>query len=259
MSEQEKIPQGWTRKSETDRARTYKAPFVVALAAAVAFGGLYFFRPRVQEAELFGAKEAAEEKVFQAKRDALKKVFQAARDAEDRVLKANLDAEDRVLKANLDAMEGEWLIEDKDLLRDIPSVKASVTVDEALKKIVSEQEMLEKVELKLRSFGINVDSKSSENLDVKVACRVVAHSGDSKVRLLSFYVGGKIRTMMRRDTRLRKPKPPANRAYWQWGYIWDKGWLGSASQLEARDYIVEGITKVAEAFANDYLAANPKR
>ena len=137
-------------------------------------------------------------------------------------------------------------VSDKESLARVEAVSVSIHVSDDVKKFVSESELRTKFEITLRRSGVPIDEKSPfgilyaqdgmtlQSPNLTWACRT------SLIDVLfGFRRGGEV---------FMEDVP-----------VWSKGDFGTVGTARAREVLMAEAESSAEAFANDWLAMNPKK
>jgi hypothetical protein len=133
-----------------------------------------------------------------------------------------------------------------DALYKLDSIDVHVTVDDAVKRVVSEERVRDKFELVLRSHNIRLEEKSPAFL--LVYCEGV---WSQNAPLLTYTVSADLgqTVTIDRDGDLRHGL----------GTLWTCGSFGHAGSEVAEREILSSVDQMAERFANAFLKANRER
>lgn len=133
-----------------------------------------------------------------------------------------------------------------DALYKLDAVQVGVSVDDAIKKLVSEERVRNKFELILRKDGIKIDQKAPvflnltvEGLWSKGTMAFLVYT--PRIQLQEVVVVGRKGDMRQVVATL-----------------WERGSYGFAGRQVAEDAILKSVESLGEEFANKYLAAQQK-
>jgi hypothetical protein len=149
------------------------------------------------------------------------------------------DLRDKMTNATL-LTNGEYLFGMKD-------IRVMFTLDDAVKQVLTEDEIRAKFELVLRRNNVPINPKSQNILTVAitgffdVSNPILCYSFQDSVAEIQFVArNGELHLM------------PV--------VVWNKGdEFGTVGKLKANEGLLRTSEKCAEIFANDFLASNPKK
>jgi hypothetical protein len=133
-----------------------------------------------------------------------------------------------------------------DALYKLDAVRVFVSVDNAIKKLVSQERIKNKFELILRRDGINIDEKAPVFLDLTIE----GLWSNGSVRFLVYTPRIKLGEVVVVGRKGDMRQVPAT--------LWERGSYGFAGQQVAEGEILKAVEQLAEEFANKYLAAQQK-
>jgi len=148
--------------------------------------------------------------------------------------------------AFMEAFRATKLVTQKDALAGVESVSVEINLTDDVKKIVSEAEIRTKFEITLRRSGVPID----ENSRFTLTHTQDGFTRDSPTLTYSFTVALEELVVGFRDG------GPSMRRYVP---TWRKGSYGTVGISRARDALIAEAESSAEAFANEWLAMNPKK
>jgi hypothetical protein len=134
-----------------------------------------------------------------------------------------------------------------DALYKLDSVNIQVSLNDAIKKMVSEDRVRNKFELILRKHGVKID----ENAVVSVYIMIEGLWSKQPVAFLVYTPRIQLNqfVVVARNGDLRRVLAT----------VWQKGSYGFAGSQVAEGAILESVQSMGEEFANKYLAAQEKR
>lgn len=136
-------------------------------------------------------------------------------------------------------------------LAGIKNVKVTVVTPENGSDYFSESRIKDVVELKLRSLGIPISTTSFDEFTL-----VISGMWMEEQRITYFY---SCNTTVDEDLLKATYLKSGSLSYgWLRSTIWSKGLFGYAGKKALTDAVEQTATRAVEAFANAYLAANPK-
>jgi hypothetical protein len=133
-----------------------------------------------------------------------------------------------------------------DALAGVKSVGVEVTLDDDVKKIISEEEIRTKFEITLRRSGVPINEESRFRLFVSQTARL------RETGLLIFSSQTEFAEaviLFRGESRMAEVITAT----------WEKGAHGVVGKDHARDTFIQAAEEGAEAFANTWLAKNPAK
>jgi hypothetical protein len=133
-----------------------------------------------------------------------------------------------------------------DALYKLDTVQVSVSVDNAIKKLVSKERIRNKFELILRKDGIKIDEKAPVFLDLTVE----GLWSNGSVMFLVYTPRIKLREVVVVGRKGDMRQVGAT--------LWERGSYGFAGQRVAEGAILKAVEELGEEFANKYLAAQQK-
>jgi hypothetical protein len=146
----------------------------------------------------------------------------------------------------LERFRASKLVSDKESLAGVKAVSVNIRATDEVKKIVSEQELRTKFEITLRRSGVPIDEKSVYTLYYAQD----GFTGPSPI--LVWACRTTLADMLfgfRGDGEMFAKDVP----------VWAKGDYGTIGITKARETLMAEAESSAEAFANDWLAMNPKK
>jgi hypothetical protein len=148
--------------------------------------------------------------------------------------------------AFMERVRASKLVTSKESLAGIDAVSVAIFLSDDVKKIVSESEIRTKFEITLRRSGVTIDEKAVNTLSF-------SHWGftrDSAILTYSFITSlDDLAYAFRKDGVIIK----------SFMSTWREGNYGTVGIAKARDALIGDAESSAEAFANEWLAANPKK
>ena len=218
-------------KPHSNQTNVLKHVSVIAVIAAVAFGGLWWME---RERDAYDAESG---------KPAIKKVLKEVEVPAKLTYsqKTAINFTDRYLTA------GPIQAQDEALYK-LDSVRVNVSIDEAVEKVVSDDRIRNKFELILRKHGIKIDEKALVSVDLTIHG---LWSGDNPgVGFLAYAqrIGLNQWLVVERRGDFRRAV----------AQLWKQEIIGFSNNEKAEGQILDGVESIAEAFANKYLAEQQK-
>jgi hypothetical protein len=161
----------------------------------------------------------------------------------------------KVLMDFVQKLDAAPLLDSGKELTGIGAVRLVISIDKKIEDQVDRANIQTSTELKLRSLGITLEDNASDLLDIVV--HGMWMDRDDKERVTFVY---SCRSSVSEIVLRKKSGTGKETAFYNcFGDIWKHGTHGYAGAKVLRDAIKEAVVGEAEAFANAYLAANPKK
>lgn len=219
---------------------------ILASIAAIAFGGLWFkeraTKPRevVREVERPTIKEVIREvpveKLVEVPKEVIKEIKVPAELSESQQMA--IDFTDRYVSAKTVGSLDEALYK-------LDSIKVQVSLNDAVKKVLSEDRVRNKFELILRKSGVKLDDKARAHLNLTIEGLWEKEQSflvyTPRIELDEFVVVGR--------------KGDFRRIL---ATLWREGSYGFAGSKVAEGAILESVDSLGERFANRFLAEQDK-
>jgi hypothetical protein len=141
------------------------------------------------------------------------------------------------------------ITEKNQLLKDIGAVNPSVLIHDTLRDKISVESLTNKLELKLRGYGIPIDKKKGAPLAFMVDCMESEAGLYITTTRLSIQEYGIL-------TRMGEADPYFTNASVE---TWTMGQFGYAGKNKVAENVRDSLETVSDAFANAYLEQNPKK
>jgi hypothetical protein len=204
---------------------------VIAVIAAVAFGGLWWIE---RERDAYDAESGKP-----AVKKVLKEVEVPAKLTYSQ--KTAINFTDRYLTARPIQAQDEALYK-------LDSVRVNVSINEEVEKVVSDDRIRNKFELILRKHGIKIDEKALVSVDLTI--HGLWSGNNLGVGFLAYTqrIGLNQWLVVERRGDFRRAV----------AQLWKQEIIGFANNQKAEGQILDGVESMAEAFANKYLAAQQK-
>jgi hypothetical protein len=142
------------------------------------------------------------------------------------------------------------LSQDSRPLARVPKVRVEVVIPDDIKDLVHQDVLQTRAELKLRSLGIPVASKDEDPLAATLS--VVINGVWIPEKLGYAYTSSADLWDVIERTRLGETQLFP-------GIVWHASFPCFAGKLKVTEMVEMSVTQLTEKFANEYLAANPKK
>jgi hypothetical protein len=231
VSEATPPPAEGMSKPHSNQTNVLKGVSVIAVIAAVAFGGLWLSERERNAYDAVWGKPAV--------RKVLKEVEVPAKLTYSQ--KTAINFTDRYVSAR--QIEGQ-----DEALYKLDSVRVNVSINEAVDNVVSDDRIRNKFELILRKHGIKIDEKALVSVDLTI--HGLWSGNNLGVGFLAYTqrIGLNQWLVVERRGDFRRAV----------AQLWKQEIIGFANNQKAEGQILDGVESMAEAFANKYLAAQQK-
>lgn len=199
----------------------------MSICIAIVFAGLYFLNPKT-----VAPKE-------------MLTVTNIVHDTVTNYLVTHPSSEYIQAKTVFDAMTNAPMVGSDQILFAMKDVKINYEINDAIKKVLSEDEIKAKFELALRRNNVSINPKSLNTVSL-----IVDGLWDDTSGFVCYSI----------TTTVGEPQFILRAGLWRQSAVavWSRGSYGYAGKQKANEGMLNQIEKMAELFANDFLSANPK-
>jgi hypothetical protein len=140
-----------------------------------------------------------------------------------------------------------WMAEyadEKRVLKGVDSLSVSVSLNENIKKLITEERAKTRLELTLRQFNIRIRDQATHSLNLSID----GLKDDDDLLIYTISISLLERVRFSREGVL----------FTRYAPLWEQGSFGYAGKTVAKDALLEALRTKGESFVNEYLGANPK-